>query len=77
MTQAAPTRWTPGRKMALVRSLRRKDITFAEACETFDLSAEELQGWVDGANAHGLNGLSVIRIQTIRTTTQSSEEITA
>jgi len=56
-------RWTTARKAAVVSLVRQGALTQVQACEQFDLSAEELASWVRLEEAHGAAGLSVMRLQ--------------
>lgn len=58
-------RWTPSRKAAVLSLIHQGAITQADACEQFDLSAEELGSWQRRAKSHGTAGLSVTRLQMI------------
>lgn len=59
-------RWTPGRKAQVVAKVLAGGISFADALEQFDLSAEELQGWIDREQKHGRRGLKVGALQALR-----------
>lgn len=59
-------RWTPGRKADVVARILAGGMTFAQALEQFDLSEEELQGWIDREQKHGRRGLRVSALQTLR-----------
>ena len=52
-----PRRWVATRKAAVVRGVEAGLITPEEACEIWDLSDEELDGWCRAAARHGTPGL--------------------
>jgi Protein of unknown function (DUF1153) len=54
-------RWTPLRKAAVVRAVRKGVITEREAIERYCLSAEELAEWQHEIERHGTLGLRVRR----------------
>lgn len=56
-------RMTPGRKALIVEALRRGMLTHTRACELYDLSLEELNGWLERASTHGTRGLAVTKLQ--------------
>lgn len=56
-------RWTTARKAAVVSLVRQGAITIAQACEQFDLSAEEIASWERRERAYGDAGLAVTRLQ--------------
>ena len=53
------TRWTAGRKAALVRAVEAKVLTVAEAGEIYGVSPFELQRWGDLLAMYGRPGLRV------------------
>jgi hypothetical protein len=59
-------RWTPLRKAVLAADIALNRISFDDACTRHELSPEELQGWIDGYQAHGLDGVKVGKIQAVR-----------
>lgn len=60
-------RWTPRKKAEVLEALRLRRITITQACEAHDLSAEEIDGWVERFGAYGQAGLSAMRLQELRT----------
>ncbi len=67
MEGVAPVqRWTPARKAEVVKAIQRGRMTFNEALERHDLTPEELTGWIAREAAHGHRGLSVTRLQQVR-----------
>ena len=54
---SASTRWTPGRKVAVITAIRVGAVTFSEACERYCLSYEELSAWEAAFDEDGLAGL--------------------
>ncbi|MEC9434061.1 MAG: DUF1153 domain-containing protein [Pseudomonadota bacterium] len=61
-------RWVARRKAAVVAAVKGGLITVEEACETWDLSAEELDGWLTAVSAHGINALRTTALQRYRST---------
>jgi transposase-like protein len=60
------SRWTASRKELVVMAVRRGQITAAEACERFDLSADEFAAWDRRFRRHGRRGLAVRMLQEAR-----------
>ena len=61
-------RWVARRKAAVVAAVNGGLITVEEACETWDLSAEELEGWLSAVSSHGINALRTTALQRYRST---------
>lgn len=59
-------RWGIRRKAAVVRAIENRVLSFAEACERYDLSAEELGSWIRRVHVHGAQGLRVTRLTDYR-----------
>ena len=59
-------RWSSGRKESLIRAILKAELTPAQACAEFDLSREEIGGWVRRFRAHGRQGLEIYKLQAIR-----------
>lgn len=59
-------RWVAGRKAIVAAAVRGGMLTEDEACEMYDLSEEELAGWMDSLARHGTNGLRVTTMQRYR-----------
>jgi len=59
-------RWSPRRKASVVNGVRNGTISLEEACERYQLSAEEFLGWQEAVDAHGIGGLRVTRFQYYR-----------
>lgn len=59
-------RWVARRKAEVVTAVRAGLLTFDQACERYNLSQEEFEGWVHAIDRHGLGGLRVTRIQEFR-----------
>jgi hypothetical protein len=62
-------RWVARRKAAVVAAVRAGKITYEEACSYYQLS-EEFLGWQHAFESHGLQGLSVTRLQGYRRKTK-------
>ena len=59
-------RWVASRKAAVVRAVDAGLIGFEEACSTYDLSEEELEGWSRAVSRHGEKALKATRVQNFR-----------
>lgn len=63
-TLPAPSdRYTPLRKARILDAINGGAITTAEACERYNITAEELAGWQRRDARHGVQGLRVTRSQ--------------
>ena len=61
-----PKRWTARRKAAVILAIRNKVISIWEACERYDLSADELAEWERDLDQFGVPGLRTTKIQNYR-----------
>lgn len=52
-------RWVASRKLLVVRAVAHGLLTQAEAQQTYQLSAEEFNEWLDAVSRHGEEGLKV------------------
>jgi transposase-like protein len=52
-------RWSPNRKEAVVKAVRRGALSVEEADRRYDLSPDELNEWLRRYAAHGRAGLAV------------------
>jgi Protein of unknown function (DUF1153) len=59
-------RWSPHRKLSVVNGVRSGAISLDDACERYQLSAEEFRGWQGAIEAHGIGALRVTRFQLYR-----------
>jgi len=59
-------RWVASRKARVVLAVEHGLLDRDEACEIYDLSAEELSSWVKNARAHGIAGLKTTATQKYR-----------
>lgn len=59
-------RWTPNRKIEIVKAIREGVLTTEGAIEKHKLSVEELSSWISLYDAHGANGLRVTRMKQYR-----------
>lgn len=57
LSRGKPGRWTAQRKAALIRAIRGKIINVWDACERYDLSAEEIAEWERNLDQFGVPGL--------------------
>jgi transposase-like protein len=57
-----PKRWTAQRKAAVIEAIRRKIISVWDACERYELSAEELAQWERNLDRFGVSGLQMKQI---------------
>jgi Protein of unknown function (DUF1153) len=60
------TRWTIRRKAAVAAAILLKRLTFEEACQRYEISAEEVALWITTIERHGLAGLRVTLAQSYR-----------
>jgi hypothetical protein len=51
-----PQRWTAQRKAAVIWAIRRRVISVWDACERYDLSAEEVAEWERNLDRFGVPG---------------------
>ncbi len=65
-----PKRWTAQRKAAVIEAIRREIISVWDACERYDLSAEELADWEHDLDRYGVAGLRTTRISIYRKTSK-------
>jgi hypothetical protein len=63
-----PKRWTPRLKAAVILAIRNKAISIWEACECYNLSAEEIAHWERDLDRYGVPGLRITRVQIYRET---------
>lgn len=59
-------RWNARRKAELLLAIRADLISLREAVSLYQLSAEEIAGWLALFERHGLDGLKTTRAQTYR-----------
>ncbi len=59
-------RWVIRRKAELVAAVRGGLISLEEACERYQLSAEEFQSWQASLDRNGIRGLRTTRLQQYR-----------
>ncbi|MCB2009084.1 MAG: DUF1153 domain-containing protein [Geminicoccaceae bacterium] len=59
-------RWVARRKAEVVTAVRAGLLTFDEACERYNISAEEFSSWERAIDRHGMGGLRVTRLQEFR-----------
>jgi hypothetical protein len=57
-----PTRWTAQRKAAVILAIRNNVINIWDACERYDLSAEEIAQWERDLDRYGVAGLQIKHI---------------
>lgn len=60
-------RWVISRKAQVVRAVETGILSEAEACQRYDLTPEELNGWRRMVTRHGVRGLRVTRLRHYRT----------
>ena len=61
-------RWVARRKAAVVAAVKGGLITAEEARQTWQLSEEELDGWLEAVSRHGINALRTTALQRYRST---------
>lgn len=66
---ANTTRWVIRRKAEVVAAVRGGLLSVEDACNRYNLSAEEFEGWRASIERHGMPGLRTTRIQHYRTFT--------
>ena len=59
-------RWVMRRKAEVVAGVRAGLLTVKEACQRYDLSAEEFLSWQEMIDRHGVQALRVTRLQDYR-----------
>ena len=69
------TRWTAERKAAVVRSVRRGEITLGEVGRRHGISQEEFDSWSARYDAYGHRGLKATKTQECRTHLPSRDEL--
>ena len=67
-------RWVMRRKAAVVLAVRGGLLGFGEACDRYNLTAEELMSWDRAIDQHGVRGLRVTRLQDYRRQADDDEE---
>ena len=60
------TRWVARRKAVFVAAVEGGLITATEACQTYDLTRDELASWISAVKSHGPAALRVTAIQKYR-----------
>jgi hypothetical protein len=61
-------RWTPQRKLELVKAVHVGLISLEQACLRYRLSEAEFRAWESSLERHGVPGLRVTRFQVYRDT---------
>ena len=61
-------RWTVRRKAAVVEAVRGGWVPIEEACELYNISADEFLAWERDVDRHGIPGLRATRFQIYRDT---------
>ena len=56
------TRWTPGRKAAVIEGVRQGLLTVEQACERYNLTIDEYRAWERDFDSHGEPGLRSTRV---------------
>lgn len=59
-------RWTKALKAAVVKAINDGDLTYDRACKIYDLSLEEVEGWVKAVAEHGTGALRVTHVTRYR-----------
>jgi hypothetical protein len=63
---SATDRWFIRREATLIEAVRGGAISFDEACRRYQLSTEEVTGWLAAFEKHGVPGLRATRFQIYR-----------
>lgn len=61
-------RWVARRKAAVVAAVNGGLLSEGEACDRWDISSEELDGWRSAVSEHGINALRTTALQRYRST---------
>ncbi|WP_134725542.1 DUF1153 domain-containing protein [Paracoccus luteus] len=67
---AVDARWIARRKAIVVRAIQHGLLTREQALQRYGLTDEELDGWADAVQRHGLAGLKVTALQRFRAPAQ-------
>ncbi|OWU80352.1 hypothetical protein ATO5_02965 [Loktanella sp. 22II-4b] len=59
-------RWVASRKAAVVHAVLGGKLTAEQACRSYDLSGEELQGWIAAVRNHGEGALKATSLRKFR-----------
>lgn len=59
-------RWVIRRKAEVVAAVRGELLSMEEACEHYNVSAEEFEGWQKAIDRHGIQGLRTTQIKKYR-----------
>lgn len=59
-------RWVASRKAIVAKAVMHGLLKRCDALSRYDLSDEELTDWIRGVERHGLSGLKVTRIDSLR-----------
>lgn len=68
------TRWVRSRKLEVVNAIKEGRLTRLQACSMWDLSDEELQGWIDVAESKDRHALKVTHLTKMRRRLQRLKE---
>jgi hypothetical protein len=63
---AGTRRWVARRKAQVVTAVRAGRLSFEDACQRYNISAEEYASWEQAIDRHGMNALRVTRLQEFR-----------
>ncbi|WP_424989638.1 DUF1153 domain-containing protein [Fluviibacterium sp. S390] len=67
LPKSGTTRWVASRKAVVAKAVKYGLIAAEEAIARYDLSREELQGWIGAIDRHGAAGLKITRMHDLRT----------
>lgn len=59
-------RWVKSRKLEVVNAIKAGELTQLQACSMWDLSDEELQGWMEAAESKEFYALKVTHLTKMR-----------
>jgi hypothetical protein len=59
-------RWSQHRKASVVNGVRNGALSLDEACQRYQLSADEFLAWQRAVDGHGVGALRVTRLQFYR-----------
>lgn len=72
---AETRRWVARRKGEVVVAVRAGLLTFAEACQRYNLSDEEFTAWQRAIDRHGLGGLRITKLQQLRESARDRDAV--
>ncbi len=62
----ATRRWVASRKACVILAVETGLIEKQEACEIYQISQEEFDGWLEAVKSHGISALKTTKLQNYR-----------